>query len=157
MLEGSNQKKIELENISFEEIKKIELDLLGLKKINSSNIYRYESKPFKLLKFKISPCMDFVITSKKSELLIQLNSLEVLEVKNILDNLSLKIELRIYDERNICYVDRSISLKLIEKKGIFKTLPSEIISKLLLRVVVLLSTRLDRKLKDRLTKFLAKK
>ena len=150
MLEGNNRKRIELQNISFEDIKKMKFKSLGLKKIDSSNIYRYESKPFKVLKFEISPCMDFLINQKDNELLIELNNLEIPEIKNIIDNLDLKIILRFYEDLKFCYVDRFISLKLIERKGIFKNLPEEIVTKLLSKTVELLSSRLDRKIKNRL-------
>ena len=149
MIEANNLKILELKNISFNEIKKLDPHLLGLIKDKSTNIYRYKSKPFKLLKLKISPRMDFLISFEKNELLIKLVKLEIMGFEKILNNLIIDIDIKIHGDK-YCLVKRNIYLRLIEKKGFFKTIPEKVISQLFKRTIEILSIRLDKKLKQKL-------
>ena len=145
MLEINSTKIININSKSLSEIKKLNLQNLGLNKIQEPNIFEYNSDLFKVLKYKIKSKILFKIFFKDNNIHIELQSITGLP-KFIKKNITLNIKVDIYQEREeICRANRSISLSLNKESFVLKFLSDEIANKLLLNILEIISQRFDKK------------
>ena len=151
MKEINSTKIINISSKSLSEIKKLNLQNLGLNKIQDPNIFEYNSDLFKVLKYKIKSKINFKIFFKENNIHIELKSIKGLP-KFIKKNITLNIKVDIYQEhKEICRANRFISLSLNKESFVLKFLSDEIANKLLLNILETISQRFDKKL---LTKIL---
>jgi len=151
MKEINSTKIINISSKSLSEIKKLNLQNLGLNKIQDPNIFEYNSDLFKVLKYKIKSKINFKIFFKENNIHIELKSIKGLP-KFIKKNITLNIKVDIYQEhKEICRANRFISLSLSKESFVLKFLSDEIANKLLLNILETISQRFDKKL---LTKIL---
>ena len=145
MKEIKSTKIININSKSLSEIKKLNLQKLGLNKIQEPNIFEYNSDLFKVLKYKIKSKINFKIFFKDNNIHIELQSITGLP-KFIKKNITLNIKVDIYQEREeICRAKRFISLSLNKESFVLKFLSDEIANKLLLNILEIISQRFDKK------------
>ena len=145
MKEIKSNKIININSKSLSEIKKLNLQKLGLNKIQEPNIFEYNSDVFKVLKYKIKSKINFKIFLKENNIHIELQNITGLP-KFIKKNITLNIKVDIYQEREeICRANRSISLSLNKESFVLKFLSDEIANKLLLNILETISQRFDKK------------
>lgn len=140
----SSSKIININSKSLSEIKKLNLEDLGLNKIQNSNIFEYSSKVFKFLKYKIKSKLIFKIFYKENNIYIELQDIKDVP-KFIKKNITLDIKVDIYQEDEICRAKRFISLNLNKDSFFHKFLSDEIANKLLFNILEALSKRFDKK------------
>ena len=151
MKEIKSTKIININSKSISDIKKLNIQKLGLNKIQEPNIFEYNSNVFILLNYKIKSKINFKISFNETNIHIELQSITGLP-KFIKKNITLNIKVDIYQEREeICRANRSISLSLNKESFVLKFLSDEIANKLLLNILETISQRFDKKL---LTKIL---
>ena len=143
-MELNSIKEIVIHSKSLSEIKKIKLESIGLKKVHEPNIFEYKSSVFKVLNYKINSEIKFLISTTENNIYI-----ELLSIKGMPDLLqkaiSVIIKVNIYKESNICKAERFISLSLKKEILFMKLIPDKIIKKLLLKSIVAISKRFDKK------------
>ena len=140
----SSSKIININSKSLSEIKKLNPEDLGLNKIQNPNIFEYNSRVFKVLKYKIKSKLIFKIFYKKNNIYIELQDIKDVP-KFIKKNITLDIKVDIYQEDEICRAKRFISLNLNKDSFFHKFLSDEIANKLLFNILEALSKRFDKK------------
>ena len=145
MKEIKSTKIININSKSLSEIKKLNLQKLGLNKIQEPNIFEYNSDVFKVLKYKIKSKINFKIFFEENNIHIELHSITGLP-KFIQKNITLNIKVDIYQEHEeICRANRFISLSLNKESFVLNFLSDEIANKLLLNILETISQRFDKK------------
>ncbi len=137
-------KKFAIKSKSLKEIKKINLQKLGLNKVNDTNIYVYHSNVFRILSYKIKSDLNFLIFFDKNKICIELINIKGIPelVKRII---KINIKVDIYQEENICTAQRFISLDLKNDKTLLNFFSDKITEKLLSNALEKISERFDRK------------
>lgn len=149
MLKINSTKIININGKSLLEIKKLNLQKLGLNKIQDQNIFEYNSNVFKVLKYKIKSKIFFKIFFKENKIYIELHNITGVP-KFLKKNINLKINVEIYQESEICRAKRFISLNLNKDSFFIKFLSDEIANKLLSNILVAISERFDKKFLNKL-------
>ena len=144
MLEINSTKIININSKSLSEIKKLNLQKLGLKKIQDSNFFEYNSNVFKVLSYKIRTKIIFAIFFKENNIYIELQKITGIP-KFIQKNITLSIKVDIYQEREFCRANRFISLIFNKDSFFLKFLSDENANKLLLLTLETISKRFDKK------------
>ena len=139
----SSTKIININSKSLSEIKKLNLEKLGLNKIQNPNIFEYNSNFFKVLKYTIKAKLILKIFYKENNIYIELHSIKDIPafIRKII---TLDIKVDIYQDREICRANRFISLNL-NKDSFFLFLSDEIRKTLLTNIIETISKRFDKK------------
>ncbi len=145
MINKKTTKKFKLQYKSIEELKKLNLQSIGLRPSGEENIYSYESKKYNFLNYKITPKIFSFIIFETNNCIIRLKRIEISEISNPLKLINLVIEVKIYKLEHQLHAERYISIETIEKKIFLKLLPNEIISKLLENALEIIANRFDKK------------
>ena len=150
-MELNSIKEFKIHSKSLSEIKKINLEKIGLNKVHEPNIFEYKSSLFKVLNYKINSKINFIISFSENNIYI-----ELLSIKGIPDLLKkaidLEIKVNIYQEVNICMAKRFLSLSLKKNILFMKFIPDEIIKKLFLKAIKEISNRFDKKFLNKIIK-----
>ena len=144
MLELKSTKIININSKSLSEIKKLNLQKLGLNKFQDSNFFEYDSSVFKVLSYEIRTKIIFSIFFKENNIYIELQNITGIP-KFINRDITLHIKVDIYQEHEFCRANRFISLNLNKDSFFLKFLSDENANKLLLITLETISKRFDKK------------
>ena len=144
MLELKSSKIINIKSKSLSEIKKLNLQKLGLNKLQDSNFFEYDSSVFKVLSYEIRTKIIFSIFFKENNIYIELQNITGIP-KFINRDITLNIKVDIYQEHEFCRANRFISLNLNKDSFFLKFLSDENANKLLLITLETISKRFDKK------------
>ncbi len=120
-----------LEFFSIKELKEFDFISIGLKPLKRENMYLYKSKGYKLLNYKITPNIYFLIIFQESNCIIELKNIEIPEISSLLKLINIVIKVNISEQQNNLKAKRYMSLEIIEKKSFLRFMPDDLISKLL--------------------------
>ncbi len=149
MIELNSIKEIKIYSKSLSEIKKINLEKIGLYKVNEPNIFEYKSSIFKILNYKIHSVIKFLITFSEGKINIELLSIKGMPYL-LKESVVIEIKVNIYQEANICKAERFLSLSLKKESLLMKLIPDEILRNLFLKALESISSRFDKKLLNKL-------
>ena len=144
MLELKSSKIININSKSLSEIKKLNLQKLGLNKFQDSNFFEYDSSVFKVLSYEIRTKIIFSIFFKENNIYIELQNITGIP-KFINRDFTLHIKVDIYQEHEFCRANRFISLNMNKDSFFLKFLSDENANKLLLITLETISKRFDKK------------
>ena len=144
MLELKSTKIININSKSLSEIKKLNLQKLGLNKFQDSNFFEYDSSVFKVLSYEIRTKIILSIFFKENNIYIELQNITGIP-KFINRDITLHIKVDIYQEHEFCRANRFISLNLNKDSFFLKFLSDENANKLLLITLETISKRFDKK------------
>ncbi len=139
---------------SFSVLKKINLENIGFKQIQDSNLYSYQSNEYKILNYSIKPKLIFIIKKEKKNVYLKLKSINVKNIPFIFNLLKVNIELNIFSEGDFCKARRHISIKYGVKNELIANLSGNFINKILNNLIESISIRFDNKLIKKVLKAL---
>ena len=141
-----------LENIFFNDLKKLNLEEIQLKKTSKSNRYLYKSKGFKILKWHFKPEVTLMIIYRENEIFVESNE-KLIKGLGIFSNIiTLKVHFNIFQKQeNSLRIKRSITLGIKKTPKFLRFIPIEILKKLLSQALDLIAKRIDKKLLFKLT------
>mgnify|MGYP001169619394 FL=1 len=146
MISINSDREFILVNESFSIIKKINLKEIGFTRISDSNLYIYQSDEYKILNYSINPQLIFSIYIEDEIIKIKLESISLKNLPNIFKTLKLNLEANIFSEKDLCKVNRQISLRYENKNKFFKFISENFLNKFLNNLIDTISIRFDRKL-----------
>ena len=146
MIKIDSDREFTLVKSSFSIIKKINLKEIGFTRISNSNLYIYQSDEYKILNYSIKPQLIFSIYIEDEIIKIKLESISLKNLPNIFKTLKLNLEANIFSEKDLCKVNRQISLRYENKNNFFKFISENFLNKFLNNLIHTISTRFDRKL-----------
>jgi len=152
MIKIDSDREFSLVKESFSIIKKINLKKIGFTKISDSNLYSYQSDEYKILNYSIKPQLIFSIYLEDEIIKIKLESIRLKNLPNIFKTLKLNLEANIFSEKDLCKINRHISLRYENKNKLIKFISENFIKKLLNNLIEKISMRFDRKLTKKLLK-----
>ena len=130
--------------LTISDLKKINLQKIGLIKSPKQNQFIYHSNAFEVLNYKFKNEINFLIFYKEKNIYLELLSLK--GIPEILKQIiTIKIKVDIYQNGGFCKAKREISLSLRKKISFLKFLSDELIYKLLLKALDKISKRFDKK------------
>ena len=136
-----------LENIFFNDLKKLNLEKIHLKKTSTLNRYLYKSKGFKILKWHFKPELIFSIIYGENKIFAESNE-KLIKGLGIFSNIiTFRVNFNILKKRkNSLRIKRSITLGIKKKPTFLRLIPIEILKKLLSQALDLIAKRVDKKL-----------
>ena len=146
MIKIDSDREFSLINASFSIIKKINLEEIGFTKISDSNLYIYQSDEYKILNYSIKPQLIFSIYIEDEIIKIKLESISLKNLPNIFKTLKLNLEANIFSEKDLCKINRHISLRYENKNKLIKFISENFLNKFLNNLIDTISIRFDRKL-----------
>ena len=146
MIKIDSNKEFSLVKASFSIIKKINLKEIGFTKISDSNLYIYQSNEYKILNYSIKPQMIFSIYIDDEIIKIKLEDIDLKNLPNIFKKLKLNLEANIFSEKDLCKINRHISLRYENKNKLIKFISEKFLNKFLNNLMETISIRFDRKL-----------
>ena len=141
-----SDKEFNLVKESFSVIKKINLKEIGFTKISDSNLYIYQSDEYKILNYSIKPQLIFSIYIEDEIIKIKLENIRLKNLPNIFKTLKLNLEANIFSEKDLCKINRHISLRYENKNKLIKFISENFLNKFLNNLIDTISIRFDRKL-----------
>ena len=146
MIKIDSDKEYTLVKASFSVIKKINLKEIGFNKISDSNLYIYQSDEYKILNYSIKPQLIFSINIQDEIININLESIRLKNLPDIFKTLKLNLEANIFPEKDLCKINRHISLRYENKNKLIKFISENFLNKFLNNLIDTISIRFDRKL-----------
>jgi len=146
MIKIDSNREFSLVKASFSIIKKINLKEIGFTKISDSNLYIYQSNEYKILNYSIKPQMIFSIYIDDEIIKIKLEDIDLKNLPNIFKKLKLNLEANIFSEKDLCKINRHISLRYENKNKLIKFISEKFLNKFLNNLMETISIRFDRKL-----------
>ena len=146
MIKIDSDKEYTLVKASFSVIKKINLKEIGFNKISDSNLYIYQSDEYKILNYSIKPQLIFSINIQDEIININLESIRLKNLPDIFKTLKLNLEANIFSEKDLCKINRHISLRYENKNKLIKFISENFLNKFLNNLIDTISIRFDRKL-----------
>ena len=146
MIRVDSVREFRLVKDSFSNVKKINLKKIGFDQISNSNLYIYQSDEYKILNYSIKPELIFSINSDASNININLQSISISNLPMIFKRFKLDIEVRIFPEKELCKVNRYISLKYENKNKLIAYASDNFIDKIFKNLIEIISKRFDKKL-----------
>ena len=136
-----------LENFYFNDLNKINLEKIQLKKISKLNQYLYESKGFNILKWYFKPEIIFLIIYGEKNISLETNEKLIKGLGLFSDIIQIKIKIIILkNPENSFTAQRSITLGFKKKPKFLRFIPNKILKKLLSQALDLIAKRVDKKL-----------
>ena len=146
MISINSDREFILVNESFSIIKKINLKELGFTKISGSNLYIYQSGEYKILNYSIKPRLIFSINIQDKIIKMKLENISIENLPNIFKTLKLTLEANIFSEKDLCKINREISLRYESKNKLIRFISENLMNKFLKNLIDMISIRFDRKL-----------
>ena len=146
MIKIDSVREFNLIKASFSIIKKINLKEIGFTRIHDSNLYIYQSDEYKILNYSIKPQLIFSIYIEDEIIKIKLESISLKNLPNIFKTLKLNLEANIFSEKDLCKINRHISLSYENKNKLIKFISENLLNKFLNNLIETISIRFDRKL-----------
>ncbi len=136
-----------LENIFFNDLKKLNLEKIQLKKTSILNRYLYKSKGFKILKWHFIPEVIFLIIYGENKIFVESNEKLIKGLGKFSNIITFKLNFNILKKReNSLRIKRSITLGIKKTPKLLRFIPIEILKKLLSEALDLIAKRVDKKL-----------
>ena len=99
-----------------------------------------------ILNYSIKPELIFSIERDENNIYVKLKNIRIKNLPDIFKKLKLRVEVIFFYEKDLCKINRHISLRY-ERKNKFVTFISEnFIDKILKNLIEIISTRFDKKL-----------
>ena len=142
-----NHQKFLIKNICFNELKKINLEKIQLKKTSKLNQYLYTSKGFKLLRWHFKPEIIFLIIYRENNIFVESSEKLIKGLGLFSDIITIRVKFNILkNPENSFTAERSITLGLKQKPNILRLIPNKILKKMLAQALDLIAKRVDKKL-----------
>ena len=147
-----NHEKFLIKNICFNELKKINLEKIQLKKTSKLNQYLYKSKGFKILRWHFKPEIIFLIIYQENNIFVESSEKLIKGLGLFSDIITIRVKFNILkNPENSFTAQRSITLGFKKKPNFLKFIPHKILNKLLSQALDLLAKRVDKKLSLKLS------
>ena len=142
-----NHQKLLIKNICFNELKKINLEKIQLKKTSKLNQYLYTSKGFKILRWHFKPEIIFLIIYRENNIFVESSEKLIKGLGLFSDIITIRVKFNILkNPENSFTAERSITLGLKQKPNILRLIPNKILKKMLAQALDLIAKRVDKKL-----------
>ena len=142
-----DHRKFLLENFYFNDLNKLNLEKIKLKKTSKPNQYLYKSKGFNILRWDFKPEIIFLIIYGEKNISLETNENLIKGLGLFSDIIKIRINLIILkNPENSFTAQRSITLGFKKKPNFLKFIPYKILNKLLSQALVLIATRVDKRL-----------
>ena len=142
-----NHQKFLIKNICFNELKKINLEKIQLKKTSKLNQYLYISKGFKILRWNFKPEIIFLIIYRENNIFVESSEKLIKGLGLFSDIIKIRVKFNILkNPENSFTAERSITLGLKQKPNILRLIPNKILKKMLAQALDLIAKRVDKKL-----------
>ena len=142
-----NHQKFLIKNICFNELKKINLEKIQLKKTSKLNQYLYTSKGFKILRWHFKPEIIFLIIYRENNIFVESSEKLIKGLGLFSDIITIRVKFNILkNPENSFTAERSITLGLKQKPNILRLIPNKILKKMLAQALDLIAKRVDKKL-----------
>ena len=142
-----NHQKFLIKNICFNELKKINLEKIQLKKTSKLNQYLYTSKGFKILRWHFKPEIIFLIIYRENNIFVESSEKLIKGLGLFSDIMTIRVKFNILkNPENSFTAERSITLGLKQKPNILRLIPNKILKKMLAQALDLIAKRVDKKL-----------
>ena len=142
-----NHQKFLIKNILFNELKKINLEKIQLKKTSKLNQYLYISKGFKILRWNFKPEIIFLIIYRENNIFVESSEKLIKGLGLFSDIITIRVKFNILkNPENSFTAERSITLGLKQKPNILRLIPNKILKKMLAQALDLIAKRVDKKL-----------
>ncbi len=154
MIRIDSEREFILVKTPFSIVKKINLKELGFTQISGSSLYLYQSGEYKILNYSIKPQLIFSINIEDEIIKIKLESISIKNLPNIFKTLKLNLEANIFPEKDLCKVNRHISLRYQSNNKLIKFISENFINKFLYNLIETISMRFDTKLIKKVLKII---
>ena len=142
-----DHRKFLLENFYFNDLNKLNLEKIKLKKTSKPNQYLYKSNGFNILRWDFKPEIIFLIIYGEKNISLETNENLIKGLGLFSDIIQIKIKIIILkNPENSFTAQRSITLGFKKKPNFLKFIPYKILNKLLSQALELIATRVDKKL-----------
>ena len=146
MLQLEDHRKFLLENIYFNDLKKLNLETIQLKKTSTLNQYLYESKGFKILRWNFKPEINFLVFYKENHICVETNESLIKGLGLFSDIITVKVNFNILKSpENSLIAERSVTLGFKKKPKFIKFISNKILKKLLSESLDIIAKRVDKK------------
>ena len=147
-----NHQKLLIKNICFNELKKIYLEKIQLKKTSKLNQYLYTSKGFKILRWHFKPEIIFLIIYRENNIFVESSEKLIKGLGLFSEIIIIKVKIFIFKNPENSYTaERSITLGLKKNPNFLRFIPNQIVKKMLTQALDLIAKRVDKKLLLKLT------
>ena len=147
VLQLEDHREFLLENFYFNDLNKVNLEKIKLKKTSKLNQYLYERKGFNILRWHFRPEIIFLIIHGEKNISLETNENLIEGLGLFSDIIKIRINLIILkNPENSFTAQRSITLGFKKKPNFLKFIPYKILNKLLSQALVLIATRVDKRL-----------
>ncbi len=147
-----DHRKFLLENFYFNDLNKLNLEKIKLKKTSKPNQYLYKSKGFNILRWDFKPEIIFLIIYGEKNISLETNEKLIKGLGLFADIIQIKIKIIILkNPENSFTAQRSITLGFKKKPNFLRFIPNKILKKLLSQALDLLAKRVDKKLSLKLS------
>ena len=136
-----------VENICFNNLKKLNLEKIQLKKTSTLNQYLYQSKGFKILKWYFKPEIIFLIIYEENNIFVESSEKLMKGLDIFSDIIAIKVNFNILKRgENSLKIKRTVYLRLKKTPAFLRFLPNKILKKFLYQALDQITTRVDKKL-----------
>ena len=136
-----------LENICLNDLKKLNLEKIKLKKTSKLNQYLYKSKGFKILSWHFKPEIIFLIIYGENNIFVESNEKLIKGLGVFSDIITIRVKFNILkNPKDSCIAERSITLGLKKTPNFLRLISNKILKKLLSQVLDIIAKRVDKKL-----------
>ena len=147
VLQIEDHSKFLLENFYLNDLNKVNLEKIQLKKTSKLNHYLYESKGFNILRWHFKPEVIFLVIYGEKNISVETNENLIKGLGLFSDIIKIRINFVILeDPENSFTAQRYIALGLKKKPKFLRFIPNKILKKLLSQALDLVAKRVDKKL-----------
>ena len=141
-----DHRKFLIENIYLNDLKKLNLETIQLKKTSTLNQYLYESKGFKILRWNFKPEINFLVFYKENNIFVETNESLIKGLGLFSDIITVKVNFNILKSpENSLIAERSVTLGFKKKPKFIKFISNRILKKLLSESLDIIAKRVDKK------------
>ena len=149
-----DHRKFLLENFYFNDLNKLNLEKIKLKKTSKPNQYLYKSNGFNILRWDFKPEIIFLIIYGEKNISLETNENLIKGLGLFSDILKIRIKFNILkNPENSFTAERSITLGFKKKPKFLRLIPNKILKQLLSQALDLIAKRVDKKLLLKLSLF----
>ncbi len=147
VLQIEDHSKFLLENFYLNDLNKVNLEKIQLKKTSKLNHYLYESKGFNILRWHFKPEVIFLVIYGEKNISVETNENLIKGLGLFSDIIKIRINFVILeDPENSFTAQRYITLGFKKKPNFLRFIPNKILKELLSQALDLIAKRVDKKL-----------